>query len=428
MIAAEAISRLGHPSLFFVPTIPLVAQQAAAIRAHLPTVTVGEYSGKSSLPQMFNVLVTTPKAFEVAQSHGVASLAWHNFNAVVFDEVHHAIKDHPYRNLALKLKHHSTSNPRVIGLTASLTYAVGDDKINKSVGKLCRELGIQKIESATDEELRSGGYTGAGRGAVAEVRLPDVSMTDHLVPVQDRKPHLMHATFFDRIKKYTATPFSTMLVNIIRVLEDAVKLDMHEFQTPLLNISLKTWGEYAKKKSHRHALFLVLEHFYEALKLLVISWEEHQDIALIYLQMMKVDSAVQSHKQHQAISAIKNFFETQERTVSLGQLENLYTVLNEKLQEHGQDFRCILFVKQRLTTHILKYAIESHSLFGNRLKAQCIYSTKTSASASLSVSKQASKDALRAFEDGSSNMLISTSVAKEGLDIPEANCKLCDLL
>jgi ERCC4-related helicase len=331
---------------------------------------------------MFNVLVTTPKAFEVAQSRGVASLAWGNFNAVVFDEVHHAIKDHPYRNLALKLKH-STSNPRVIGLTASLTYAVGDEKINKSVGKLCQELGIEKIESATDEELRSGGYTGAGRGAIAEVRLPDMTMTDHLVPIQDRKPHLMHSTFFDRIKKSTATSFSTTLVNTIRVLEDAVKLDMHDFKSPLSNVSLKTWGEYAKKKSNRHAMFLVLEHFYEALKLLVISWEEHQDIALIYLQMMKVDSAIPSNKQPQATSAIKAFFETQWRSVSLGRLENLYKVLNEKLQDYGQDFRCILFVKQRLTTHILKYAIESHTILGNRVTAQCIYSTKTSNSITL---------------------------------------------
>jgi superfamily II DNA/RNA helicase len=42
----------------------------------------------------------------------------------------------------------------------------------------------------------------------------------------------------------------------------------------------------------------------------------------------------------------------------------------------------------------------------------------------LSVSKQASKDALRAFEEGLSNLLISTSVAEEGLDIPEANCAI----
>lgn len=195
-----------------------------------------------------------------------------------------------------------------------------------------------------------------------------MGLPDYLVPVQDRKPHLMHATFFDRIKKCTAAAFSTMFVNTICVLEDAVKLDMHDFQPPLLNISLKTWGEYAKKKSHHHALFLVLEHFYETLKLLMISWDEHQDIALIYLQMMKVDSAIQSHRQHQAISAIKDFLETQERIISLGRLKNLYKVLNEKLQDHGQDFCCILFAKQGLTTHILKYAIESHILLGKGLK------------------------------------------------------------
>eukprot|EP00956_Cyclotella_meneghiniana_P000038 scaffold83_cov57-Cyclotella_meneghiniana.AAC.4 len=206
LIAAEAISRLGHRSIFFVPTIPLVAQQAAAVRSHTPSLNVGEFNGERSLPNHFDVLVTAPKAFEVAPGtwkflpfHGLTT------KSVVFDE-----------------------SPGVIGLTASLTYAVGNEKINKSIGKLCQEFNISKIE----------GYTGAGRGAIAEVRLPDVPNAGNLVPLQDRKPHLMHKTFFDRIQKGNATSFSTELVAVIRVIEDAVKLEVKEFKTPLLNVSV----------------------------------------------------------------------------------------------------------------------------------------------------------------------------------------------
>lgn len=75
-IAAEATIAIGAPAVFFVPTIPLVEQQASAIRSRPNMPIVGEFHGDKSLPVRFDVLVTTPKAFETAQARGVESLAW----------------------------------------------------------------------------------------------------------------------------------------------------------------------------------------------------------------------------------------------------------------------------------------------------------------------------------------------------------------
>jgi superfamily II DNA or RNA helicase len=103
VIAAELVARSGR-ALFLVPTIMLVEQQATAIREWLslqPNVAqmvVAEYHGGQTLPVTdFGVLVTTPKAFEVAQAkrggrhtqEPAASLAWEHFDLVVFDEVYH---------------------------------------------------------------------------------------------------------------------------------------------------------------------------------------------------------------------------------------------------------------------------------------------------------------------------------------------------
>ena len=71
------------------------------------------------------VLVSTPKAFSIAQANNPDLLGWQQFSLVVFDEVHHVIKDHPYRKIAQHMRRHSqeSSGVRILGLTASISYA-----------------------------------------------------------------------------------------------------------------------------------------------------------------------------------------------------------------------------------------------------------------------------------------------------------------
>jgi ERCC4-related helicase len=436
-IAADALVQVGTPAVFFVPTIPLVAQQAAALRArpNMPA-RVEEYhcDKKGIFPRDFDVLVTTPKAFEVAQQSSSSSsqLGWGKFKVVVFDEVHHVIKDHPYRSLGLKLRH-SGFRPRIIGLTASLTYTVGSSKqITKSVQMLCHELSIERIEHATDEELRDGGYQGAGRAAVAEVRLPPATSRSDLVPNEDRLPHLMHQSFFKRIHNSTATTFGQELVNMIRVLEKVVKDHVDgAFQSPLNSVSLRSWGEYAHDRIRFSALYGQLEHWYEALRLLIISWEEGDDAAVTFLCMMKCNQESSMSLWSAAATAVKEkirlFFASHPAVSSSSErFENMAKVLLEKMNARpNNSFRGIIFVQQRVMTHIIKYVIENKSstdpIFG-RIRARCLYSTKSPATPSLSIAKLESRQALDAFSSGQANLLITTSVAEEGLDVPAANC------
>ena len=64
-------------------------------------------------------------------------MSWGGLKLVVFDEVHHVLKQHPYRALAASLLD-SNAQPRVLGLSASLTYAVGAKKVDAALHQLCR--------------------------------------------------------------------------------------------------------------------------------------------------------------------------------------------------------------------------------------------------------------------------------------------------
>jgi ERCC4-related helicase len=430
-IAADALIHVGTPAVFFVPTVPLAAQQAAALRDRPNMPRVEEYHGDiKTVPRDFDVLVTTPKAFEVAQqtlSDGggggaVATLSWGRFKVVVFDEVHHVLKDHPYRSLALKLLH-SGYHPRVIGLTASLTYAVGTEKISKSVKKLCQELSITRIEHATDAELRSGGYLGARRAAVAEVRLTPGPVRDDLVSESVRQPHPMHEMFFNRLDNSTATLLGQELVETIKSMEAAMMLVDGAFRSPLDKVSLRSWGEYAHERILYNHLYGQLEHWYEALRLLIISWEEGDDAAVMFLCMMKCNQERSMMLWPASTKTkIQQFFDMHP-TSSSERFNNMCTVLLEKMNDLPS-FRGIIFAQQRIMTHIIKYVIENKSPqeLSSRIRARCLYATKSPATASLSVSKFESRKALEAFSIGQANLLISTSVAEEGLDVPAANC------
>lgn len=89
LIAAEVAKRIRRPVLFLVPTVLLVEQQAAAVRSWT-RLNVAEYMGGARLASSFEVLVSTPKAFEAAQLKQEGSsnlLSWASFGLVVFDEV-----------------------------------------------------------------------------------------------------------------------------------------------------------------------------------------------------------------------------------------------------------------------------------------------------------------------------------------------------
>jgi superfamily II DNA/RNA helicase len=194
------------------------------------------------------------------------------------------------------------------------------------------------------------------------------------------------------------------------------------FRSPLNNISLRSWGEYAHERILYSHLYGQLEHWYEALRLLIISWEEGDDAAVTLLCMMKCnqESSLPLWPASTHIK-IQQFFDM--HLASSERFDNMCNVLLEKMDDLP-NFRGIIFAQQRVMTHIIKYVIENKSpqYLSSRVRSRCLYSTKSPATASLSVSKLESSQALEAFSSGQANLLISTSVAEEGLDVPAANC------
>ena len=268
---AEGPIRAAKPlkALFLVPTCILVGQQAQALRSQNEH-QVREYMGGLQFPSGANILVSTPQAFISAQRR-YAELNWDSWDLVVFDEVHHVLKDHPYRKIALGIPEDAAV--QVLALTASHTYAVTEAKVAAAAKRLARELRIEHMATATVDELQSSGYHATHIEAEVndEILVPTLQEFGNgggaPVPPEERKPHLMHSTFWQRQKlgSSSSSRFALDLLKFIRRLESLAVQTDNQFQSPLeRQKKLYKWSTYAvsryQQSKHQNAACRLLEH------------------------------------------------------------------------------------------------------------------------------------------------------------------------
>jgi hypothetical protein len=295
------------------------------------------------------------------------------------------------------------------------SYTEGDAKVRKSIDALCRELKINHIATATAEELKRDGYN-------APEHLPVVRANSSTpvgtLPDADRKPHLMVPTFWSRVDNKRATRFSLLLVRCIVTLEESVQQRHPTFISPLRQSgSVKAWGELAHSEASQHPMIGRLEYWYEALRILVVSWEEAEDAASMMLQMS--GALIFEDWSAAAMQSIGKFIAS--IPIAFPQFESLKQTLAEKLAVRGDSFRGIVFVQQRVMTHILEHVIRTDPELQSALSPVCLYSTSSPATPSFGINKQEARARLASFAAGTSNLLITTVVAEEGMDIPAAN-------
>ncbi|TFL02067.1 hypothetical protein BDV98DRAFT_566611 [Pterulicium gracile] len=124
---------------FIAPTVMLCDQQKHIIKTCIP-VPVAQVNGQlqpdqwkdrkmwRSVVDSHRIVVSTPQVLLDALRHGYLNLA-NDISLLVFDEAHHAVDDHPYNRIMTEFYHtippvvHPPGcRPRILGLTASPIY------------------------------------------------------------------------------------------------------------------------------------------------------------------------------------------------------------------------------------------------------------------------------------------------------------------
>ncbi|KAM3283045.1 endoribonuclease Dicer 2 [Capsicum chacoense] len=398
-------------AVFLVPTVVLVTQQGDALMMHID-LKVGKYWGEMGVDYWnattwqqqvddHEVLVMTPAILLAALRHSFLQIDM--IKVVIFDECHNARGKHPYACIMREFYHHqltreSAQLPRIFGMTASPIKTKGSSTAD-SYWQTIRDL---------EDLMNSKVYTCSSESVLAEY-----------VPFSNLKL---------KIYKRVDIPCKLFL-SLARDLERLK--EKHECSISKSNLSDMSARSARRRLSRLYSAFLFClsemgawlafkaAEFFSRDETDFFCWREldvcAQNIVRDFsLDSSKVFSAHLPSGPHWSIGG------DSQANVDAGYVSSKVHCLLESLLEYRdlKDLRCIIFVERIITAIVLR------SLLNELLPELCGWRTEYTAghiSRVQSQSRKVQNKIVEEFRKGLLNIIVSTSILEEGLDVQSCN-------
>ena len=398
VVTAYRLHEAGGKALMLAPTKPLVQQHAAFYREALAipdeevVVFTGEVSpdDRGSLWGEATVVIATPQVIENDLIGGRISLR--GVTHLTFDECHRATGDYAYGYIAERY-HEDATNPLVTGLSAS---PGGDEE---AILEVCENLGIAEVEVMTEDDADVSEYAHGTDVEWKRIELPDdvIEIRDALNEViEDRLETLGELG----VTKKTSSDLSESDLQKIRGrLQELINNGQSE--------GYQGMSVHAEIRKLKTAVTYVETQSVESLR----RYFERQKNAARSSGASKADQRfVSEPKVKEAMRRAEAYDDLHPK------FRRARMLLAETLGIRGGD-RVIVFTESRDTAETLTDFLGEH--FSTR---KFVGQADREGSDGMTQTEQ--QDALGEFRDGDFEVLVSTSVAEEGLDVPEVDLVL----
>lgn len=381
--------------LFLAPTKPLVEQHASFIREFIidaePMIFTGEVSPKKrgELWNEANIIVSTPQV--VVNDLISARTKLDDFALIIFDEAHRATGDYDYVFIAEK---YHTVRGLVLGMTAS----PGSE--TKRILDVCNNLGIVQVEIRSEFD-------------------PDVIPYVHEIKV-----------------RWKHVPVPAKFQDIVTLLKDVKNNYIKE---------LKKYGFFrGSKPVSRKELLRVQKEIQARLRESGGKKTAYYHAASAQAAAIKVDHALELIET-QGVSALKNYLERLGKEAfsrgsskaaksvmnhpnikrALRQVDDIHFehpkigfVVNEvrKQLKAEKDSRIIVFTHYRDTSILVTDELSTYK----EIKPVRFVGQATRGE-DKGLRQKEQVELIQRFKEGEYNVLVATSVAEEGLDIPQTD-------
>jgi len=325
------------------------------------------------------VVCATPQTVEYDLLAGRMELE--KFALVVFDEAHRVVKDYSYSFLAresAKLQH-----VMLIGLTASPSSK------KETIDEICKNMSVKNIEIRDENDSDVKEFTNKVR-----VEWKFVDLPDEIVGLKER--------------------LEEMLKEVLTQLKDGgaiERVDLKRHKRELLNLRGKLLKGPIAPESYRllswHAKAMNLSH---ALNLV-----ESQGPGTLLKFLQDLETRKKKSKAVRELGEdfrIKMLIEKCRELATRVEHPKFKILKKIVLEEVDKEKKVIVFSHYRET---VKKIVEELNGFAGIRAVEFVGKS----SGGLSQKKQ--QQALQEFRDGKTNVLVATSVAEEGLDIPSVD-------
>ncbi|MHB9287438.1 DEAD/DEAH box helicase [Halobacteriales archaeon Cl-PHB] len=398
LVTAERLHAVGGTALLLAPTKPLVTQHADFYREALQipdddiVVFTGEVSpdDRAALWDDARVVIATPQVVENDLVGNRISLA--AVTHCTFDECHRATGDYAYNYIAERY-HEDADEPLVTGMSAS---PGGDEE---AIREVCENLGISNVEVMTEDDADVAAHTHDTDVDWERVELPETvaEIRDALQDViRDRMEALKD------LGVTNSTDPSVSEREIQRIQREVRKLMNNDQSEGYQGMSM-----LAEVRKLRTAVTYAETQSVEALR----RYLDRQKEAARSSGASKADQRMVSEpKVRRAVRLARDYDDIHPK------FRRARMLIAETLGIQDGE-RVIVFTESRDTAETLTEFLADH--FEAR---KFVGQSDTEGSEGMTQTEQ--QDVLDRFRSGEFEVLVSTSVAEEGLDVPEVDLVL----
>ena len=391
IVIADMLLRGKGKILFLAPTRPLVQQHSAFLKEHLlkfePTMFTGEVPPASRKEAWANgrIIVSTPQVIE--NDINESRITLNGVDLIVFDEAHRAVGDYAYVAIG---RRYADVGGLVLGMTAS----PGSDV--RKIAEVCENLGITNVEirSELDEDVVK--YT-----QDVDVQYIAVNVQEGMGPVV----YLLKQIFDEQIRKLREFGY-------LDPKKPVTTRDLLE-----AGIAIRARLQSGRKSFN---LFRAASIQSTAMKVNhAIELAETQGRGAIenYLEK-QVKEGSEKGGSKASRDLVKDARFQQARTLVYAmqrdhpKLEKVIPILKSQFLSKP-DSRVIVFTHYRDTCDLMNQTLGKIDGF-----RPVRFVGQSSKGEDIGLNQKEQKEIIEKFKSGEHNILVATSIAEEGLDIP----------
>ena len=397
-VIASRLQRFGGKALILSPTKPLVDQHAAffkkvmALREDEILAFTGSIAPaeREKLWAQGKLIVSTPQVIE--NDLLTKRISLEDVSHITFDEAHRAVGNYAYTFIAEKY-FESAKNPHVLGITAS--PGSSDEKISE----VCQALHVENVAVKTEKDRDVRPYV-----QEKEIEWLQVQLPAEMAEIRGNLEKIID----DRL-------------GIIRDLGFSAGSGKYVSKKDLLLLQKKLQGEI--RIGGDPAIFSAISVLAEIMKVNhAVEMVETQGLEPLRKYLEKLDSEASSSSASKAAKRLmddlymrKALYRVKECDVEHPKLELARKTVSEQLKQYP-DSRVIVFTNYRDTAEIVANALsETPGIIPIRFVGQ------GSRHKDKGLTQKQQVEILEKFRAGEYNVLVATSVAEEGLDIPSTD-------